>query len=427
MTNYQEALNWIHNREKFKIKPGLDRMKWMMEHFDHPERQINAVHIAGTNGKGSTLSFLRELLQAQGLTVGTFTSPYIVRFNERISVNGEPIEDEELASLVEKIKPVAEKLEETPLGAPTEFEVITAMSMIYFAEKDLDIIIYETGLGGLYDSTNILSPMLTMITNIGKDHMNILGSTYSEIAKEKAGIIKQGIPVITGAKQEESIRVIKEKAKQENADFSLLGEHFHVEHIKSDDKGETFKFINPRFASESFLSRMMGVHQVDNASLAIQAMEVLQDLGYSFQRHYYAPAIETTHWPARFETVQKEPLVILDGAHNKEGTVALVDTVKKHYENKKVTLLYAALEDKPVKEMFAILSDVVDDAFVTSFDFPRALSANDLKSFSPIEGTVALESYREALSSALSTLEKDEILLVTGSLYFISEIRKFFE
>ncbi|WP_079479512.1 bifunctional folylpolyglutamate synthase/dihydrofolate synthase [Halobacillus salinus] len=427
VTNYQDALQWIHQREKFKIKPGLARMTWMMERLNHPEERIQAVHIAGTNGKGSTVSFLRELLQAQGLSVGTFTSPYIVRFNERISVDGEPIEDGDLADLVNRIKPVAEELADTPLGAPTEFEVITAMSLVYFAEKELDVVIYEAGLGGLYDSTNILSPILTIITNIGKDHMNILGSTYAQIAREKAGIIKPGIPVITAAKQEESIQIIREKAAQEKSDFYINGEDFHTVHLESSDEGEVFEFHNDRFISEPLLSRMMGAHQVDNAALAIQAMEVLQGLGYSFQREYYRSAIRATHWPARFEKVQEEPLVILDGAHNEEGTRALVETVKEHYSNKRVTLLYSALEDKPVQAMLTMLSEVVDCAFMTSFNFPRALSAEQLQQLSPVKRTEAIDSYQEAVTTSLSQMEDDELLLVTGSLYFLSEIRKIFE
>ncbi|MCA0969917.1 bifunctional folylpolyglutamate synthase/dihydrofolate synthase [Halobacillus litoralis] len=427
MNNYQEALKWIHSREKFKIKPGLDRMTWMMEHFDHPQRTFKAVHIAGTNGKGSTLSFLRELLQAQGLRVGTFTSPYIVRFNERISIDGEPIPDEDLAALVEKIKPVAEKLSETPLGAPTEFEVITAMSMLYFKEQPVDIVIYETGLGGRYDSTNVLSPILTIITNIGKDHMNILGSTFAEIAREKAGIIKKGIPVITGGKQEESIRVIREKAQMEEADFYLLGDHFHGVHKESSSKGEAFVFYNASFSSGTYVSPMMGAHQVDNASLAIQAMELLNQGGFSFRRDLYDQAISATHWPARFEKVNEKPLVVIDGAHNEEGTQALVETVKQHFANRKVTLLYSALEDKPVERMLEMLGGVVDEAYMTSFDFPRALSAEALKRLSPIPETKAVDAYETALETALSHVEADGVLLVTGSLYFISEIRKNFE
>ena len=427
MVNYQEALNWIHSREKFKVKPGLARMEWMMERVGHPERSMNAIHIAGTNGKGSTLSFLRELLQAQGYTVGTFTSPYIVRFNERISLNGEPISDEHLSELVERVKPVAEELAKTPLGEPTEFEVITAMSMMYFAEQSPDFVIYETGLGGLYDSTNIIHPNVSIITNIGKDHMNILGDTYEQIAFEKAGIIKEGIPVICGAKQPEAIEVIRNKADEVGANMFLLGEHFHASHTVSSPTGESFQFTTAGEETLFFTSAMKGVHQVDNACLALKTMDVLRQKGWKFDRDLYAQAITKTRWPARFETVLNHPLVIIDGAHNEEGTKALVDTLKAHYEGRKIILVYSALEDKPVSRMLEMLSEVVDGVYTTTFDFPRALSETELKNLSPIEVTEAVKDYEQAIEQALSQVDHDDLLLVTGSLYFISEVRKYFE
>ncbi|MBA2173433.1 bifunctional folylpolyglutamate synthase/dihydrofolate synthase [Halobacillus locisalis] len=402
-------------------------MEWMMERVGHPEKSINAIHIAGTNGKGSTLSFLRELLQAQGCTVGTFTSPYIVRFNERISMNGEPISDEHLSNLVERVKPVAEELAKTPLGEPTEFEVITAMSMMYFADQSPDFVLYETGLGGLYDSTNIIHPTVSIITNIGKDHMNILGDTYEQIASEKAGIIKKGVPVICGAKQPEAIQVIRDKADEEGAEMFLLGEQFHASHTTSSKAGETFQYDSKDDGTLSLISGMKGVHQVDNASLAVKTMDVLRRKGWSFDRDLYAEAIKETKWPARFETVLDDPVVIIDGAHNEEGTKALVETLKSHYEDKRITLVYSALEDKPVRRMLEILSEVVDCAYMTTFDFPRALSANQLKNLSPIEQTTGVEDYEQAIEQAVSQVDPDDLLLVTGSLYFISEVRKYFE
>lgn len=188
---YNEALNWIHSRLRLGIKPGLKRMEWMMEKLNHPERRLRTVHIGGTNGKGSTVTFLRSILQEAGYSVGTFTSPYFEQFNERISVNGTPVTDQEITELANVIFPLAEELEKTELGGPTEFEVITAMSIYYFSKiNPVDIVIFEVGLGGRFDSTNIIYPLLSIITSIGLDHTNILGHSISEIAFEKAGIIK---------------------------------------------------------------------------------------------------------------------------------------------------------------------------------------------------------------------------------------------
>src|SRR3954469_23771105 len=209
-TTYSEALEWIHARLRLGIKPGLKRMEWMMAKLANPERELKAVHIGGTNGKGSTVTFLQSILEAAGYSVGTFTSPYIEQFNERISVNGKPISDKEILDLTNVIRPLADELEETELGGPTEFEVITAMSFYYFANvNQVDIVLYEVGLGGRFDSTNIIQPIASVITNIGLDHTNILGHTYEEIAFEKAGIIKEGTPTFTAVKNKNAIRVIK--------------------------------------------------------------------------------------------------------------------------------------------------------------------------------------------------------------------------
>ncbi|MGP4067583.1 bifunctional folylpolyglutamate synthase/dihydrofolate synthase [Halobacillus sp. B29] len=427
MPNYQEAIQWIHSREKFKVKPGLKRMEWMMEELGHPEKKLNAIHIAGTNGKGSTVTFLSNLLQTQGYDVGTFTSPYIIRFNERISMNGEAIPDAELAALTEAIKPLAEKLKDTSLGEPTEFEIITAMAVLYFSQKHLDFILFEVGLGGRYDSTNIIQPLLTVITNIGLDHINILGNTREQIAYEKAGIIKPNTPLITGAKEESVLSVLKEQASLYKAPVSILGKDFQVEHKKSSLEGESFEFINSSFHSGDLLSPMKGRHQVDNAALALQTMEQLKQRGADINRTQYSRGLLRTYWPARFETICTNPVTIIDGAHNEEGTRALVDTMKRHFSGKRVHLIYSALEDKPVVTMLEILKEIVDVAYMTTFEFPRAMTGSELTELSPIADTITVSDYVQAIRQAMSTMKTGEVLLVTGSLYFISEIRKYFE
>ncbi|WP_202410037.1 bifunctional folylpolyglutamate synthase/dihydrofolate synthase [Halobacillus litoralis] len=424
---YEKAMDWIHSREKFKVKPGLKRMEWMMKRLGHPEKKFRSVHIAGTNGKGSTLSFLRHILQQQGMSVGTFTSPYIERFNERISVDGQPIHDEVLAELVIRIKPLSEELRQTTLGEPTEFEIITAMAMLYFSEAALDLVLIETGLGGRYDSTNILTPVLSLITNIGHDHMNVLGSTIGEIAEEKAGIIKPEIPVVTGVKQEEAVKVVTQKARSCHSRVFRLGHDFEAIHQSSNDEGESFVFSNATFHSETYVSQMKGPHQVENAALAIQSAEVLRSLGVRIDRSLYGKGIASTRWPARFEKVKDAPLTIIDGAHNEEGTSALVETVKRHHVGKKIVLVYSALEDKPVKKMLKQLQSVVDTAYMTTFDFPRALKGRELAEYSEITETKAVEDYVQAIREASSNVGEDGVLLITGSLYFISKVRKYFE
>ncbi|WP_163526485.1 bifunctional folylpolyglutamate synthase/dihydrofolate synthase [Halobacillus ihumii] len=425
--NYYEAIQWIHSREKFKVKPGLNRMKWMMEKLDHPEKKITTIHIAGTNGKGSTLTFLRNLLQNQGYAVGSFTSPYITRFSERISINGVPIEDEELAKLVLDIQPLAEQLADTVWGEPTEFEVITAMAILYFSRKPLDFVLFEAGLGGRLDSTNIIQPVLSIITNIGLDHMGILGDSYERIAYEKAGIIKEKTPVITGAERDDVLHVINHKAAEQHAPIFTIGEGFTSIHLESVQNGECFSFSTTDYEAPVLCSPLKGEHQVKNASLALYAMELLKAAGYTIDRRHYGTGIESTFWPARFEKVSEQPQIILDGAHNQEGTRALIKTMIKHYNDKRIIIMYAALNDKPVEEMLTQLKGIADELWLTQFDFPKAMKAEEISQLITHNRLYVRMNYKQALEEIKQTMNESDVLLITGSLYFISEIRKNFE
>ena len=246
MNTYSESISWIHSQLKHGINLGLARMEWLLEKMGNPEKELKAIHVAGTNGKGSTVTFLRSILNEAGYEVGTFTSPYIETFNERISINGNPIADNDLIELVRVVKPLAEELEKGELGPPTEFEIITAMAMYYFANiRTVDFTILEVGLGGRFDSTNTIQPLMTIITNIGMDHIHILGDTIGKIAYEKAGIIKRKVPLFTGAKQDEALSVILEEAEKKQAETFQLGMDFSVENYKSAPGGEMFT-INKR-------------------------------------------------------------------------------------------------------------------------------------------------------------------------------------
>ncbi|HZG72478.1 MAG TPA: folylpolyglutamate synthase/dihydrofolate synthase family protein, partial [Chondromyces sp.] len=267
---YEEALEWIHGRLRMGIKPGLKRMEWMMERLGNPERHLKTIHVGGTNGKGSTVTHLRSILQEAGYEVGTFTSPYIEIFNERISVNGQPVSDEEIVELANVIKPLAEEMDNTDFGGPTEFEIITAMAIVYFARiHPVDVAIFEVGLGGRFDSTNIIHPLVSIITNIGMDHMQFLGDSIEEIAMEKAGIIKSGVPVITAVKQPEAFQVIENKAKEKRTAVYSLGNQFTKEWLSSLPQGEKFHFQSVYGEYQELQTGLNGLHQTDNAALAV--------------------------------------------------------------------------------------------------------------------------------------------------------------
>ncbi|MCZ0754772.1 bifunctional folylpolyglutamate synthase/dihydrofolate synthase [Anoxybacillus sp. J5B_2022] len=427
VSTYTEAVNWIHGRLKLGVKPGLKRMEWMLERLGHPERRVKAVHVAGTNGKGSTVCFLRHILQEAGYSVGTFTSPYVEQFNERISVNGVPISDEEIVQLVQVVKPLADELEQTELGAPTEFEVITAMMFYYFGKMNVqDIVIIEAGLGGRLDSTNVIYPLLSVITNVSYDHMNILGETIEKIAFEKAGIIKSGVPVITGIEQEEALYVIQEKAAQQKAKTYVLGNDFVASDIVSFEHGEQFS-VQTMFANYPDLTiSMLGAHQIKNAALAVMAADYL--------RVYYSLIIEEealrnglakAQWLGRFETLSNKPTMIIDGAHNEAGVESLVETVKTHYPDRDVHLLVAALADKPLDKMIPQLARIAKTITFTSFDFPRAATAKQLEELCEHPRKACCDDWKQWLTDAKNSQNDRDLFLITGSLYFISDVRKF--
>ncbi|MEW8985512.1 MAG: folylpolyglutamate synthase/dihydrofolate synthase family protein [Bacillus sp. (in: firmicutes)] len=425
---YNEALTWIHARLRLGIKPGLKRMEWMMERLDHPERNIKAIHIGGTNGKGSTLTFLRCILEEAGYYVGSFTSPYFEQFNERISVNGKPISDEEMLQLANAIKPLAEELENTDLGGPTEFEVITAMALYYFSKVNpVDVALFEVGLGGRFDSTNVIHPLLSIITSIGLDHTNILGDTYEQIATEKAGIIKNGTSIVTAVKQPEAIRVIETKAKAAKAPLYQLGKEFKISQPETLPNGAQFNFSSALYRDlNNFKISMLGQHQLDNAALAVMASQILSQL-YAFliDENQIRAGLERAYWPGRFELISVQPTIIIDGAHNQEGIDALASELTKRYHDKKINILFTALADKKLDNMIAKLDEVADSITFTQFDYPRASKAENLAALSISANKHTEPDWRAGLERLLNEQSEnpDSILVITGSLYFLSEVK----
>ncbi|WP_353856485.1 folylpolyglutamate synthase/dihydrofolate synthase family protein [Bacillus sp. Bos-x628] len=425
-TTYHEAIDWIHSRLTFGVKPGLERMKWFLSKLGNPERKLKAVHVAGTNGKGSTIAFTRSVLNAAGYSVGTFTSPFILTFNERISVNGEPISDEEWLSLVNQLKPLVDELDETEHGQATEFEIITACAFAYFANvHPVDFVLFEAGLGGRLDSTNVVDPILTAITSIGYDHMAILGDTLEQIAAEKAGIIKEGIPMITAAHQQEALAVIQDVAKEKKAKCISLHDTCSFEDEQAIETGEQFTLHTPRRQYPLLETGLIGTHQRQNASLAVLLIEWLEQQGaIEIKKEHIYEGIRHAVWAGRFEKVSDHPPVYLDGAHNEEGMIRLIETVHAHFSHKQVHVCFSALKDKPYKQMIQKLETISTSIHFVSFDFPRAESAEALYECSHLEA----KSYASDPGTVLEFIRKKSndpaaIVLVTGSLYFISDIR----
>jgi dihydrofolate synthase / folylpolyglutamate synthase len=426
LLNYEQAVEWIHSRLRLGIKPGLMRMNHLLEKLGNPHQKHKTVHIGGTNGKGSTVTYLRNVLQEAGYTVGTFTSPYFERFNERISINGEPVSDEDLTLLVDKIKPIAESMEQSEWGGPSEFEVITAMSFYYFAElKPVDLVLYEVGLGGRLDSTNVITPMLSVITSIGMDHMQFLGNRMEDIAFEKAGIIKPNVPVISGVHQPEAVKVIEETALEMKSDLFQLGQDFSVKRIALLEKGERFEYIS-LLQHDTFELSMIGNHQINNAAIAIKAIDLLvKNQEMKIAPEHIKAGLKRASWPGRMEALSDIREIYIDGAHNPEGVAALVKTIKDRFLHKRVTVLFSALHDKELKLMITQLEEAVDSIGFTTFDFPRVASVEELYEVSSHPNKAEVHNWKDYLENKILSMQEDEVLLITGSLYFLSEVKPY--
>ncbi|KRL97986.1 bifunctional folylpolyglutamate synthase/dihydrofolate synthase [Liquorilactobacillus satsumensis] len=429
--NYAEALSFIHGRTKFKKSPTLQRMQRFVKALGHPEKQFPIIHITGTNGKGSTVAFLRELLQQQGLRVGTYTSPFIVKFNERIEIDGKMISDEEIVSLVNQVGPVALQLDQqlaAAEGGPTEFEILTAMMFVYFAKAQLDLALIEVGIGGTFDSTNVVTPLLSVITTVAYDHTELLGPTIASIAQHKAGIIKEGCPVVVGNVPAPALKVIRQRAATLNAPLYIFNEDYHVQRLVKSSWGEDFSYagLGERFGK--LHTDLAGHFQVENAAVAVTSYLVWAHQNHSvIKRREVQAALGKTCWPGRFEPVNQEPLIILDGAHNQAAIDELVLSLKQDFRGRHVYILIAILADKQPREMLAELAQLANTTVIaTTFNGPRKVA--DVQAMAANNQLIQYEKqWQPALVKTVQQMSTDDVLLVTGSLYFISEVRQFFK
>ncbi|MDF2909358.1 MAG: bifunctional folylpolyglutamate synthase/dihydrofolate synthase [Sporolactobacillus laevolacticus] len=421
-----ETLQWIHGLIPHGIKPGTKRMKWMLDRLNNPERKIRAIHVGGTNGKGSTVCYLWHIYEAAGLKVGTYISPYITSFNERMMVNGQPISDDDLVKAANIVYPLTLAVDqETDLGIPTEFEVVTMISFVYFGQLNpCDLVIYEVGLGGRLDSTNVIHPLVSVITNVAMDHMKQLGNSIKSIAFEKAGIIKDKTGIVTSAEHPDALAVIREKAEEKKARLFVLGHEFEAHPLSHGEEGEHFSFDSDFLHETDLTIHMKGKHQLKNAAAALMAVGYLRNYcGIDPGEEAIRSGLEKAAWPGRFERMMKAPLVVIDGAHNVQGTEALVQTVKRYYADRTIHLLYAALKDKEYEKMIHLIETVADDITLTSFDYPRAAESGLLYAAAQHEKKVNQPDWKAALRQLIEATKEDEMLLVCGSLYFISAVR----
>ncbi|MEH7249922.1 folylpolyglutamate synthase/dihydrofolate synthase family protein [Neobacillus niacini] len=400
---------------KKEINLGLGRMLEFLDHIGNPQRDLKAVHIAGTNGKGSTLQFLRTIVMEAGYSVGTFTSPYILNVNDQISTNSGAITDQQLEETLLYLYTIAgKKIEEL-----TEFELLTVVAIVYFSRiSKQDIVIFETGMGGLTDSTNVIHPILTIITTISLEHTDFLGDTIEKISYQKAGIIKSGVPCITGVKSPEALSVIKSYAAMKRARVYVGNEDFSIM-----DDGHQLSVETAENQYNHLRIGLKGPHQKENGSLAIKAAELLQQNDYlNITKNHIEKGIENTFFPGRFEVISENPLIILDGAHNPDAIYQLIETIKEEYPNRRYHFIFGALKDKNTKLMIEMIEQIAHKITFIHFNFARAATAERLASQSTLDN---IEIWTELGHGFVNDLksQQDEIIIITGSLYLLSEIK----
>lgn len=410
--NYTETLNFIHSFKGNGRRPQLERMRWLLKQAGDPQSHYPTVHIVGTNGKGSTTSYLQNILTKSGYQVGTFTSPYITRFNERISINGTEIPDKDLISLVAKAQVLVNDLEEhTDFGRPTEFELVTLLMFLYFDLKQVDMAIIEAGIGGRLDSTNVLSPELVICTSIGFDHTETLGNSLLDIANHKAGVMRKNTPILLGRVSTEVEHFFNQKSHDLQAPLAVIDKEIQ---LLPKDK-QTIQVSYDHWESPNLKLPMLGQHQENNAGLAVTAAHLLAQTFPKITDKSIQEGINETHWPGRSEWIGNN--IYLDGAHNPQGIASLKQVLKDNFANRRVHILFAGLRRKPLADLLEELKDY--DITVTSFDFFEALPLDDYpKDFKRVA------DYRDWLAQAESA-DSEELFVVTGSLYFISEVRNY--
>ncbi len=423
---YQEALDWILGFQQFGSKMGLARMEWLMARLGHPERSLRFVHIAGTNGKGSTTAMVASILEAQGYRVGMYTSPYLDAFTNRIVVNGKDISGDQLIRLVGRIRPLVEEVSQTELGYPTVFEVITALAILFFAEERADFVSWEVGLGGRLDATNIIpTPAAGVITNIALEHTQILGDTLPLIAGEKAGIIKQGGRVATGDRQPEVLEVFRQRCQDEGAQLWEIDRDFRAHRLSFDIGGQHFSFDGPGLHLDDVKIQLLGAHQIDNAAVAIAAICALRQQGHTISEQAILEGLAATRWAGRLEIMQQDPLVILDGAHNMHGILALRKAVEEFFPDHKRILVMGILGDKDYAPMLLHMAPLAKKVILTQPEYKRAANVDELAAVLQGKGydVELVPAVPDAVRSAISQAEIGEMVLVCGSLYTVSEAR----
>jgi len=422
-TSVDKVIEYIYSMDQKTERNGrLSRISAILEVLGNPHKGFRSVHIAGSNGKGSTLNALKEILTAEGLLVGSFISPHLEKVNERIMMNDMMITDEQFIQYMNHIYPL---LQEGEVGDGSNFfEILTVIAFMYYKDMKVDIALIETGIGGKFDSTNVITPLLSILTSIALDHTHILGNTLEEIAAEKAGIIKTQVPVISAVKDKQSVAVIEAKAQAEQAPIYQLYKEFMIENVTQEAHHQCFSYrLNDDKLTDLQL-KMMGHHQVENASLAVTAALLLNKY-YSFtiSEKSIRRGLVASSWAGRFEEIT--PNILIDGAHNPAGMEVLLQTINQRFPLKKVHVVYTAIKDKDIGSVLKMLDGIASTLTITEIHAKNAALGEDIVKESQHPNKRLITDWQQAIDYALSLADDSSIVLVTGSLYFMSEARPY--
>ena len=425
---YEEAMNYINKIGRLGSCYGLERTYRLLEILGNPQNDYKIIHIAGTNGKGSITSMVTSLLMEKGFKVGMYTSPYLEEFEERIQINRNNIPKEKLGMLMDEVKKAVDKVLEEGYKHPTEFEIITALMYLYFSKEKVQYAVVEVGLGGRLDSTNVITPILSVIASISYDHTNILGSTLTEIAGEKAGIIKKNVNVVSFIQEDEALKVIKNKAKEMNSKLTVINPN-NIKLIRINNEGSFYQEVEVNIEEEKFNVKLplLGEHQILNLLTALTAYnEICKKENLKFDVKEIQSAISKVKWIGRLEVMQDKPLLVIDGAHNLQGISTLRNNVHKYFKYDKMYLCLGILADKEVDKMIKVITPEATKVYALTPHNNRAESSEALRKeiLKYNKNCISVDDYEKALEMALNEASSKDLILISGSLYMIGDMRK---
>ncbi|MFP3869819.1 MAG: bifunctional folylpolyglutamate synthase/dihydrofolate synthase [Syntrophobacteria bacterium] len=419
-SSYDNAINYLYDLQKYGIKFGLSSTRNLLQRLGNPHENLKAIHIAGTNGKGSTAAMLSAILSGAGHRVGLYTSPHLLRFNERFRINDQEAEDEEILEVFRGVRRVVDERE-----PPTFFEMTTAMALSLFASKQVDWAILEVGMGGRLDATNVIQPQSTIITTISLEHQEFLGSTLKRIAREKAGIIKEQVPLVTAVNRADVLALIKVRCMEARAPCYRVGREIKVRTL---GQGR-FAYRGLGWRLEDLYSPLAGRHQIANAATALGTLEVLERADhFRLTTEQISRGLARTNWPGRLEWLSRRPPVLVDGAHNYEGIVALCQALQEAYTYRRLIVVLGVMADKDLRRMLFKLAPLAERLILTRPRYERRAEPGLLLKLAGgfAERTVVIRSAQAALEKAVHLARQEDLVLVTGSLYFIGEVKEIF-